>query len=542
MMASSTQNGADMPSKVTKKLGLLPLMALIVGSSVGGGIFNAATGIASSAGPFIALMSWLIVGAGILLLVLSINNIIKRTPKLIEANPSLEGALKDGGLVGYADAGFGRFWGLMSGWGYWLSAWLGNVAFAALLLSAFAGISNGVGGLSEVANENIMPFMLVSLIMWFLVLLVTKGIQSAAIINAIVLVAKFIPLLLVLVMCFVAFKSNVFTDGFWKNVIDNGEGGLTDNSLWGAISGGFMTMIWCFVGIEGACMFADKAKNPKSVSKATNMGFIALLAVYMLLTILPYGVYSQAELANPDIVGEPALGGILQKAFGGSLAGVYIVNVGLIISLLGAWLSWTLLPVQTLEVMEKQGYISPKFGKKNEAGVPVFSLVVTSICCQVFMLTFLFPQLRIGGESPYNFFVYMCGNAILLTWMFAALYQVKIALREESVGKLILNVGIGVLAALFQLFMMFAVGGWLLMTMFITYIPAFGLYFAKRKKDVAKLLADAKENGSEVAEKDKKLFSTLEIIMMAVITVVAIVSVCLVATGVVDIFDAGLTL
>jgi len=99
-----------------------------------------------------------------------------------------------------------------------------------------------------------------------------------------------------------------------------------------------------------------------------------------------------------------------------------------------------------------------------------------------------------------------------------------------------LNVAIGLLAAAFQVFMILSVGGWLFMTMFITYIPAFGLFYAKRKKDVAKLIAEAKENNTEVAEKDKRLFTALEIVFMCIITIVAIVSVCLVATGTVDIW------
>ncbi|MDR3021633.1 MAG: amino acid permease [Clostridiales bacterium] len=498
--------------KKSKKLGLIPLVALIVGSSIGGGIFNATADIAGSAPAGIALLTWLIVGAGIMLLVLSLNNIIRKRPDL------------DGGLVQYAEEGFGKFWGLVSGWGYWLSAWLGNVAFAALLLYAIGGLlpsgsywqNQFMFGEEATTAGIILPFMIVSIVMWGLVLLVTRGVQSAAFINTVVLIAKFVPLLLVLVMSFVAFKAGIFKSGFWDNVFAGGDDGIT---LWGSISGGFMTMIWCFVGVEGACMFGDKAKNQKSVAKATNIGFVLLLVVYLLLSIVPYGVLSQGDLAD---LSKPALGGVLQEAFGGSMAGVYIVNVGLIISLLGAWLSWTMLPVQTLEVMEKQGYISNHFAKKNKQGVPVFSLVVTTICAQVFMLLFLFPDFLIAGESPYNFFVYMCGNAIMVTWFFAAMYQIKLSLKDDNKASLVLNTVIGTLAAAFQVFMVLSVGGWLFMTMWITYIPAFGLYLAKRKKDVANT--------------DEKLFSSLEILFMSIITIVAVISVVLVLTKAVDIF------
>lgn len=59
-----------------------------------------------------------------LMLSLSINNINKKRPDL------------KGGIFSYAEEGFGRFAGFISGWGYWLTCWLGNVAFATLLMSA----------------------------------------------------------------------------------------------------------------------------------------------------------------------------------------------------------------------------------------------------------------------------------------------------------------------------------------------------------------------------------------------------------------------
>ncbi|MCZ2992473.1 amino acid permease, partial [Acinetobacter baumannii] len=42
----------------------------------------------------------------------------------------------DGGIFSYAKAGFGNFMGFNSAWGYWLSAWLGNVAYGTLLFSS----------------------------------------------------------------------------------------------------------------------------------------------------------------------------------------------------------------------------------------------------------------------------------------------------------------------------------------------------------------------------------------------------------------------
>ena len=41
----------------------------------------------------------------------------------------------DGGVYGYARAGFGNYVGFTSAWGYWVSAWVGNVGYLVLLAS-----------------------------------------------------------------------------------------------------------------------------------------------------------------------------------------------------------------------------------------------------------------------------------------------------------------------------------------------------------------------------------------------------------------------
>ena len=41
----------------------------------------------------------------------------------------------DGGVCGYAPAGFGNYIGYTSAFGYWASAWMGNVAYLVLLFA-----------------------------------------------------------------------------------------------------------------------------------------------------------------------------------------------------------------------------------------------------------------------------------------------------------------------------------------------------------------------------------------------------------------------
>ena len=72
-----------MEEKVNKNgIGLVGLTALIVSSSIGTGIFGITSSIAQSAAPGPAILSWLLVGFGFLMLVLSLNNLTEKRSDL----------------------------------------------------------------------------------------------------------------------------------------------------------------------------------------------------------------------------------------------------------------------------------------------------------------------------------------------------------------------------------------------------------------------------------------------------------------------------
>ena len=63
-----------------KKLGFIALAALVVGSMIGGGVFNLAGDIALAANAGAALIGWIITGFGILTLALVFQNLSMRKP------------------------------------------------------------------------------------------------------------------------------------------------------------------------------------------------------------------------------------------------------------------------------------------------------------------------------------------------------------------------------------------------------------------------------------------------------------------------------
>src|SRR3546814_17819954 len=90
------------------RLGLGALVALVVGSMIGGGVFSLPQNMASGAAPAAVLIGWLITGVGMLALAFVYQGLSTRKPDL------------DSGPYAYARAGFGDFIGFNSAWGYWL--------------------------------------------------------------------------------------------------------------------------------------------------------------------------------------------------------------------------------------------------------------------------------------------------------------------------------------------------------------------------------------------------------------------------------------
>ena|SRR5918996_396318 len=121
-VAADVEGQAVRPTSA--KLTLLPLIALIIGSMIGGGVFNLPSDMSKAAAPGAIIIGWLITGIGMLMLAFVYQSLATRKPDL------------NAGPYAYAKAGFGDFVGFNAAWGYWLSAFLGNVAYSVAIFSA----------------------------------------------------------------------------------------------------------------------------------------------------------------------------------------------------------------------------------------------------------------------------------------------------------------------------------------------------------------------------------------------------------------------
>ncbi|MGY3731613.1 arginine-ornithine antiporter [Pediococcus acidilactici] len=467
--------------KPPKKIGLLPLCALVISSSIGGGVFGLPSDLARAAAPGPVIIAWLIVGFGILMLALSLNNLLLKEPKLE-------------GMFSYAQKGFGPFAGFISGWGYWLSAWLGNVAFATMMMSA-------LGYFFPVfkSGQNLPSILLASVLLWCLTYFVSQGIEGAAIINMVVTIGKLVPLFVFIVTAIILFDGHLFTQAFWDNVGSH----FVVSDVMQQIKNCTMVMMWVFVGIEGASTLSARAQKKSTAGKATMFGLISLLAIYMLISILPYGYLTRTQLAD---LHQPALLYVFAQMVGPW--GGYLIGIGLIVSILGAWLSWTMLSAETILLMAKQKLLPKYFGKVNRHNAPTFALVMTAFLVQGFLFTLLFTS------RAYNFAYSLCTASIIVCYILVAAYQIKYSYQHLNVKGNRAQLMIGVFALVFEVVGIWMAGIEYLLLCLIAYLP--GIYFYGKARQ---------ENGCAVRLSHKEKLVT------GLLTAGALLSVGLMFTG-----------
>lgn len=473
-----------------KGIGLIGLIGMVISSCIGSGVFAITGQLAGVASPGAVLVAWLIVGVGFLALAFSLNNLTEKRSDLH-------------GIFSYADAGWGPLAGFISGWGYWLSAWLGNVAFATMMMSTI-----GYFYPAFLPGNTIPCIIIASIVMWALTYLVIRGVESAAFLNAIVMVCKVAAIAVTLIFGIFLFNAGIFTADFWGNVYDNavaaGQYGPDAAPLGGVgtqIFNCMIIMMWCFVGIEGASVVSSRAARKTDVGKATLIGFICLMLIYVGASVLPYGYMSSTEVAALDYPALVYVFSSMAPGWGGPF-----ISIAIIISILGSWLSFTILPAETTSEMADYKLLPASWGKLNSHNAPSMSLLIVGACTQAFLIVLLF------SADAYDFAFSMCTVAIVITWAFAAAYQAKWGVQNKN-G---VQAAIGFVAVAFQVIGVLFNGWSFLLLTCVGYIPGFFIYVKARK-----------DYGNAITMGEK--------VCMGVISALGVLSLVLLAMGVISI-------
>jgi len=449
-MTAQANDERTAASPSTQKLSLFALTMMVVGGMVGAGIFSLPRTFAGATGPVGAIIAWLIAGTGMYMLARVFQSLAARKPDL------------DAGVFAYAKAGFGDYPGFLSAFGYWIGSCIGNVSYWVLIKSTLGAFFPVFGD-----GNTVVAIVVASVGIWLFHFMILRGTQQAAVINSIVTVAKIVPILVFILILFFAFKLDLFSANLY--------GGDLAGGVFEQVRATMLVTVFVFLGIEGASVYSRFARKRADVGRATIMGFVVVTSLMVLVTLLPYAVLQRADIAG---MRQPSMAQVLEAVVGHW--GAVFVSVGLLISVLGAYLAWSLICAEVLFTAAKTKDMPAVFAHENANKVPSTALWATNIVIQAIVIT------TYWSRDAFALMLNLTSAMALIPFLFVAVYGLMLARRGETYevrpqerGR---DLVIAVIATIYTIFLLYAGGLKFIVLSAVLYAPGTALYFWARRE------------------------------------------------------------
>jgi arginine:ornithine antiporter/lysine permease len=350
----------------------------------------------------------------------------------------------DAGVYAYARAGFGRYAGFLSATGYWLTAVVGNVAYWVLIMST---LGEWLPGLRDGSTP--LAVLVASVGLWGYHLLLVRGVHAAAALNRVVTVAKLVPLVVFVLVAATAFDPQVFAGNLRSDT----------SPVLGQLRTTMLVTVFVFIGVEGASVYSRFARRRRDIGWATVLGFVVVLALFVAVTMVSYGVLPQHEIAA---LPEPSVSGVLEHVVG--TWGSVLVGAGILVSVLGAYLAWTLMGCEILVSAAGAGDLPRGLTRENARHAPVAAITTTNVLVQLLLLVVL------GTPDAFTLAVSLCSSLVLVPYVLSALLSAREARASGRTARRWLIVS--VIALCYAVFLVWAAGPVYLLATFAVYAPA----------------------------------------------------------------------
>lgn len=426
-----------------KKLGLSALTALVLSSMLGAGVFSLPQNMAAVASPSALLIGWAITGVGILFLAFAMLLLTRIRPDL------------DGGIFTYAREGFGELIGFCSAWGYWLCAVIANVSYLVIVFSALSFFTD-TPELRLFGDGNTWQSIVgASVLLWIVHFLVLRGVQTAAGINLVATLAKLLPLGAFVALAALAFQLDTFRLDF--------SGLALGVPVWEQVKNTMLITLWVFIGVEGAVVVSARARHKRDVGRATLLAVLSALSVYLLVTLLSLGVVPRSELAE---MRNPSMAGLMVRLMGSW--GEIVIAAGLIVSVCGAYLSWTIMAAEVPFLAATHKAFPRLFARQNSNNAPSASLWLTNISVQVSLVL-----IWLTG-SDYGTLLTIASEMILVPYLLVGAFLLKIATRP-------LHKAVAIGACIYGIWLLYASGPVHLLLSVVLYAPGLLVFLYARR-------------------------------------------------------------
>ena len=192
-----------------------------------------------------------------------------------------------------------------------------------------------------------------------------------------------------------------------------------------AISAAVTLTLFAFLGIESATVPAGNVKNPKkTIPRATLIGTLITLVIYILTSVSIMGMIAPEELANSSAP-------LADAAFiiWGENGRIFI-GLGAMISTFGALNGWILIQGQMPLVMAEDNMFPPIFKKLSKRDFPLFGMLISSLIITIIVLA---NQSK-GLVEIFTMLILLGTFLTLITYLFSSMAEVLILIKTKVGG------------------------------------------------------------------------------------------------------------
>ena len=249
-----------------KSLGMAACTAIVVGNMVGSGFYLSPAAVAPYGN--LAILIWLIMGAGAICLGLTFAKLARLVPAT-------------GGPYAYTRLAYGDFPGFLIAWGYWISIW----ASLPVIAVAFAGVV--VDLFPAIRSRGVVVFITLAAI-WAVVLINLRGVSTAGVFAQITTYAKLVP-----------FGAIALLGIFFIDPSHFSEFNPSGVPLLQASAALAPLTMFAYLGLESATVPAGDVRDPeRTIPRSTVLGIAIAAALYILGTVVVMGLVPRQQLVN----------------------------------------------------------------------------------------------------------------------------------------------------------------------------------------------------------------------------------------------------
>jgi APA family basic amino acid/polyamine antiporter len=368
------------------QLGFWMCTALVVGNTIGIGIFMQPASLA----PFgaNAFLAWGITVAGCALLAVVFATLARRLP---EAD----------GPFGYMRATIGDGAAFAALWCYWISLWVSNAAIAVGVVGYLDAVIPAIG--------QVPPALAASVLIWIFIAVNLLGARTGGEVQVVTSALKLAPMLLVMVL------------GAWTLLTEPGayDGHMAATPVtFPATLAASTIALFAMLGLESATVPASQVRDPeRTIPRATLAGTLLTAAIYMAVTAIALRLVPHQVL---EASGAPFVD-VLERLLGAGTGRWLALFV--VISGVGALNGWTLLVGELTRTLASNGTLPTVLARSNARGAPALALVFTGVLATAVALMNYSKSLVEGFTflsivvTAANLPLYVgCAAALVLLW------------------------------------------------------------------------------------------------------------------------------